>query len=640
MIADQARASISRLAEATPAIPAPPRSRLRFVVWLGLAASLIAALAAGAVELLVEHRRAALEAAEAERVEAVGQGRAAVLETWLEGAARIGRRLTGSELVRLFAAEMAVLGPGAPPPDWLADQRRYIAHQVADFVHQHDLHGVALFGLDGRPFLASAEAPLAGIRALDALIAELGRSGRAFGRIREIEGKALVLDVLLPIPGPQPATSEPGAEVVAALVMMVPASEPLARVLDGLPREGGGAARLVQTGPEGARTIIAPGEGGLQLGAAKAPVADRPGGFALEVPVPGPSWTLEVAPGERGLEADVRGYRGEVFRAAGIAGGGLLLALAGLWWLYEQLHRRDLRRLAAALDERHLIAAGAFEALAQLTCELVAIKSREGRYRYANPALASALGLPAEAIVGRTDGELLGEAAAAALAATDRTALDGRAVLDEAAKLEIAGRTRPLRIFKLPLRDPAREVIGVLVAARDESAEVERERERIELSSHLTRLVAALAAPHASGWLAGIRSRRHYALAVARRLDLPAEERAALDEAACCSRIDLLPDFDAALAVSAPVDPGTPAAAILDVVDTFVATTEGASADATSPGQALYRLAGQPGRFDVRVIAALAAVIEDEAKGAAAPAESVAATVEVGARARRHEHAA
>lgn len=615
MLADPSGPPPPGPAPAEPAIPAPPRAFLRFVVWSGLVAALIAAIAAGAVQLLVDQRRASLEAAAAARAETVARARVAVLETWLDGAARIGRRLTGSELVRLFAAETARIGPNTPLPDWLVEQRRYIANQVADFVDRHELFGVAVLGLDGGALLTSSNAPPPGSRGLGALIATLPGSGRAFGPIRPIEGAGLALDVLLPIPGPEPAAPGQDAKMVAALAMTVPVDAALGRVL-----EPGGGVRLVQSGPAGGTTIVVADDGGPRVTAARSPVAAPPGSVALGVPVPGASWTLEVAPAAGPPEAALASHRRDLTRLAGAAGGGLLLALAALWWLHEWLHRRDLRRQAAALEEVRVTGGGAFEALAQLIPEPVAIKTQGGRYRYVNPALAGVFGLPAGAIVGRTDAEILDEAAARVLTATDRAAFDGRAVLDEPVELQLGEARRALRVFKLPLKSGAEAVVGVLVAAHDTSTEVAREDERRALLGRIEHLAGALTAPEASGWLARVQRLRRYALVVAHRLGLPAEQRAALDRAACRFRIGDLPGFEgAAEVVPAPFDPGAPAATILDVVDAFVAMTDEAPAGAMSPGQALYRLAGQPERSDVRVIAALAAVIEQETRALPAP---------------------
>src|SRR5688500_2716805 len=99
--------------------PEPSAARLpsrstSLIAWSLLALVLVAGLAGLAVRMLVEERAASLETTRRARMEAVAQGRAEVLATWLEGVAAAGRRLTESELVRLFASEMALRRPDAP----------------------------------------------------------------------------------------------------------------------------------------------------------------------------------------------------------------------------------------------------------------------------------------------------------------------------------------------------------------------------------------------------------------------------------------------------------------------------------------------------------------------------------------------
>ena len=105
--------------------------------------------------MLVEERAASLETTRRARMEAMAQGRAEVLATWLDGVAAAGRRLTESELVRLFASEMALRRPDAPLERGLAEQLPYFQQLLADFAEQQALVGAALVDPDGRGLLSS-----------------------------------------------------------------------------------------------------------------------------------------------------------------------------------------------------------------------------------------------------------------------------------------------------------------------------------------------------------------------------------------------------------------------------------------------------------------------------------------------------
>lgn len=149
--------------------------------------ALLAAVAGALLFVVLDQRTADVHAALRGRLEAEANGRAQVLATWLERTARLGHRLTRSDLVRLFASEMAVSRPDRPPQPWLADQVPYMTQLIGDFVAQHGLLGATLIGRDGRIFLASRDAPLPERRSFAERIARLrGPSDQIVTPIREI----------------------------------------------------------------------------------------------------------------------------------------------------------------------------------------------------------------------------------------------------------------------------------------------------------------------------------------------------------------------------------------------------------------------------------------------------------------------
>jgi len=98
---------------------------------------------------------------------------------------------------------------------------------------------------------------------------------------------------------------------------------------------------------------------------------------------------------------------------------------------------------------------------------LVAIKSDDGRYRYASPAFARWIGRNPCAIVGRADEELLPEATARALVEADREArATGQPALREHV-FEVAGDRRFCAAAHYVLRSEERGVIGTGFIALD-----------------------------------------------------------------------------------------------------------------------------------------------------------------------------
>jgi PAS domain S-box-containing protein len=121
-------------------------------------------------------------------------------------------------------------------------------------------------------------------------------------------------------------------------------------------------------------------------------------------------------------------------------------------------------------------------ALTDAIPEPVFLKDLEGRWLFANPAVLRVVGLPLEAVLGRTDAEIHGdERVAAALRANDlRVTSTGVAeVIEE----EINGPAGP-RFFlstKAPYRDATGRVVGLIGSAREiterKAAEVAVQRE-------------------------------------------------------------------------------------------------------------------------------------------------------------------
>jgi len=148
---------------------------------------------------------------------------------------------------------------------------------------------------------------------------------------------------------------------------------------------------------------------------------------------------------------------------------------------------------------------------------LVAVKSNDGRYRYANPAFAQWLGRSAFAVVGRTDEELLPEATAHGLRDADREAVaTGHPVLREHA-FEVVGARRFCAATHYVLRSEQRGVLGTgfiaiditgIAATRDEMATTLQELRSSNL--HLQQSLSALQAQASTDALTGAWNRSRF----------------------------------------------------------------------------------------------------------------------------------
>lgn len=141
---------------------------------------------------------------------------------------------------------------------------------------------------------------------------------------------------------------------------------------------------------------------------------------------------------------------------------------------------------AALFNDPGLLA----QAIAQASEDAIFVKDLQGRYQFANPATLAALGCPQGPILGRTDADVLADGEAARqLMENDRQVLSGGQPLEvEEPVPQPGGTERYWLTRKMPLRDAAGNLIGLLGIARDIT-----QRKLAEQHSDATRLKLEMA---------------------------------------------------------------------------------------------------------------------------------------------------
>ena len=158
----------------------------------------------------------------------------------------------------------------------------------------------------------------------------------------------------------------------------------------------------------------------------------------------------------------------------------------------------QLRRLISANEalqrelSEHLASAGdwrsqrtLFRAMIDQVPDYLFVKDRESRFVLANRAVAEDLGLTHEALLGRTDFDLHPPALAARFFADEqRVIAEHEPLLDiEEFVVDTAGHQKHLLTSKIPLRDDAGEVVGIVGISRDVT-ERKRAEEQIHHMAH------------------------------------------------------------------------------------------------------------------------------------------------------------
>jgi diguanylate cyclase (GGDEF)-like protein/PAS domain S-box-containing protein len=135
-----------------------------------------------------------------------------------------------------------------------------------------------------------------------------------------------------------------------------------------------------------------------------------------------------------------------------------------LWALFATAAVVAWRATSRRQDDAQLL-----ETIVESSADGVFVKDLDGRYVLVNVAAARLLGLDRDTVLGRTDGELFGEAADArrardqAVLATGETRRYWRTVT-------VNGSERTISVIKAPYRDATGAIVGLIGTVRDETA--------------------------------------------------------------------------------------------------------------------------------------------------------------------------
>ena len=551
--------------------PARSRALARGLVVIAI----IVVIAVAVPALMIQAQKSDLESDLKRRLEILSRGRAEVIDTWLDGVTRPAGRVVESELFRLFATEMDLSGGdisnlatggtgGAQEPEIpaglgvpLAAQLPFMSQVLSDFAENAGFLDGYLVNRNGIAYVTSAGAgPLASEQqALAQSVFETGEL--TFGPARA--GPAgLVLDFYAPVFAAQ---SEPSAgQTVGVLLLTAPIAEKLGEVLTPPPlSESGERLKLVQRGsnrlgqaglvrilPGGAPPLAAVDDLEIPAGGNLVPFAERSaiGGtaavYSVGSPVSGPAWWVIQEIDTAAARAKLGGFTTAVSIVAALVVVTVVAAFGAFWWRLSNEHSSALadqfRRLAARIEAQKKL----LDSINNSITDYIGLKSRDGVYRYLNPAFARAIGREVEEAIGLDDAAIFGHGTAERLAVSDRRALDEGKPVTVNEEVYLGSRLHHLQISKVPYQDESGEISGIVSVTRDVTELVEEQKKR---ERAVQQMVAALvrAVELRDPYLAG-HSRRlaGFSVAVAQRLEAGPEEIATVEIAANLSQIGKL----------------------------------------------------------------------------------------------------
>jgi PAS domain S-box-containing protein len=262
--------------------------------------------------------------------------------------------------------------------------------------------------------------------------------------------------------------------------------------------------------------------------------------FSTGTPVTETAWWVVQEMDEAAAEAQMGSFVLVVLGIAGLVVLAVVAAFGAFWWRMSNEHSTALadqfRRLAARIESQRRF----LDSVNNSIAEYIGVKSREGKYRYVNPAFAQAVHRPVEEAVGLDDAALFGQGTADRLAQSDQQVLERNLPITFNAEVYLQSRLHHLQVSKAPYQDDSGATVGVVSVMRDVTELVEEQQKRERASQQM---VASLvrAVELRDPYLAG-HSRRlaGFARAVAEEMQAGSEVVATVEVAAYLSQIGKL----------------------------------------------------------------------------------------------------
>lgn len=337
-----------------------------------LAGCLVAGvLAAAWVACGARYERARQDILDARRAEmgAWVSGTREAVELWADAQEKLVKRISTSELYRMFAQDVQALGGGVEkavneadregtilPEDAasLAEQVPFMRGALLDFMNYNGLSDVRIVNGEGRTLLSAMTQPAPLDSEAAALVGKAVKAGEfLFGSVRAGRD-GLQLDVADPMSAYLAGGGEDGA--VAAVFVRIPVTGRLAQFLARdrqddaarpwlLQRSGDGWTALgtdaAHSGPVVSLPLDAAGnmEFGRRVG-----VDGKSAVYSLGVSASGPNWEIILETPAAVVDARLRGMAWMIYGIGALASAGVVLLAALLWWVLISRRNEALAR--------------------------------------------------------------------------------------------------------------------------------------------------------------------------------------------------------------------------------------------------------------------------------------------------------
>jgi HD-GYP domain-containing protein (c-di-GMP phosphodiesterase class II) len=539
--------------DANPLCVEMPRHPSRPMPWQWIGAFIfvilsISMLATVLVTTAARDKKQTILRAEERRLQVSVDGRTKVLRTWLDSQHAASRRLSESEVFRLFISDLADQNTLAPLPRSLQDQRPYFRKLIRDFAQQNRMSRATIIREDGTILLSNSGPPLSISEILDHLKQAPAEWHMLPLPIRALDDEetVFVIDLLIPLP---PVQHEGQAKDMKTtfLILTWPAEaiavELLSDRIDAINEDQ--VALLQRAGGQIEHFVL---ENGI-LEKKSEPLPERidpnlpldfarygqdASVYAAGVPLTGSPWMIYHAVDARMLMAPVQNF---IFAAITLA---ILIVLTlastffAAWWRKDRDHYQQLvkihRTQSGNLEQQQRF----LQAITRSIGDWITVSDKDDHLIYANPAFIAACSTSEKAVLGKRWQDVVAETPY-----VDELPSNLHDLMDSMPLTRISsGMDRHIVSIKtFALKNETAKPDGVIRVLRDHTTAANERRSRVEaIAQTIDAFVHAV--ERRDSFLVGHTHRvRSHAIAIGRKLELSNEDLATVAVAASLSQI-------------------------------------------------------------------------------------------------------
>jgi len=430
------------------------------------------------------------------RMALLADGRAKVMETWLDGLSREGDRLIKSDLFRMFAAEVEELGDdmtaifGVPDMEnselseddmQIAAQLPMMQNMLREFSTYTGFLTARILNTKGQAYIATdGYLPPLGEMQLKAAAKVVSSSKPAFSPLRKTE-QGLVIDTFVPI---MPPDSEgTGRKPVGVLMMTRQVTGKITELLSNsaisaegertrlMQKENGHYVEILPWTSEGLAKVTTKldftGEGGVAFAVRSNLVNSKQKVYSLGVKLGLLDWWIVQEDNYRIAREPVESYTRTVYIVAAAAILIVFLCAGLIWWiligLQSQRTAKEYEDLACKIDDQKRF----INSINAAVDEFITLKDLNGKYTYVNDAFAGATGRTKEELIGMDDAAIFGFDTGKRLSAPDKKVCDGDEKVTIIEAVFLRSQKYHFQISKSPYRDASGACLGVVSVYRD-----------------------------------------------------------------------------------------------------------------------------------------------------------------------------